>query len=324
MLPQEQTSAVDDLSELGKDWVRSLRQSNRAPRTVTVYSQALVAFITYLREHNMPTSAPKVDHRCLREFFIYESTREHQRRPGRTVSPAFVQQRYRALQQFFKWLTLEGEIDADPFAKLTPPAVPEKPVPVLSDDQLRALLATCDRREFVGRRDESIIRLLIDSGLRASELMALTVDDLDRPVRVRDKFSVDPHPPCSQVLLDPLPRQPCGHEPVKHRRDLGALVGHRVIMHRRTDNTGRISKGSKRSPHCKRSRHRWGDCRLGIAALPAPHLEVSRCGLARFPSRAFCLAERVGRRRCRRPRLGCGEWGWWGWGGPGGGVVVAV
>ena len=65
-----------------------------------------------------------------------------------------------------------------------------------------------------------------------------------RPVQVRDEFSVDPHPPCSQVLLDPLPSQPGGDEPVEHCRDVGALIGHQVIMHRRTDSTGRIARHS--------------------------------------------------------------------------------
>jgi hypothetical protein len=48
------------------------------------------------------------------------------------------------------------------------------------------------------------------------------------PVRVRDEFSVDPHAPCSQMLLNALLRKPRGHEPVEHCRDVGALVGHRV------------------------------------------------------------------------------------------------
>jgi hypothetical protein len=66
---------------------------------------------------------------------------------------------------------------------------------------------------------------------------------------------------------------------------------------------------------------RRGDCRLGVAALPAPCLEVSRCGVARFPSRAFWSAKGVGQHRCRCPHLGCGECGQWGWGDADCGVV---
>jgi integrase/recombinase XerC len=51
--------------------------------------------------------------------------------------------RYRSLQQFTKWLTAEDELPADPMAGMQAPKVPEEPVPVLSRDQLKALLAAC-------------------------------------------------------------------------------------------------------------------------------------------------------------------------------------
>jgi site-specific recombinase XerD len=49
--------------------------------------------------------------------------------------------RYDALQQLFNWLEDEGEIAGWPMAKMRPPKIPEKPVPVLSDDHVRLLLA---------------------------------------------------------------------------------------------------------------------------------------------------------------------------------------
>jgi site-specific recombinase XerD len=45
--------------------------------------------------------------------------------------------RYRSLQQLFKWLDDEGEISGSPMIKMRPPIIPEQPVPVLSDDQVR-------------------------------------------------------------------------------------------------------------------------------------------------------------------------------------------
>jgi integrase/recombinase XerD len=43
----------------------------------------------------------------------------------------------------FAWLAEEGELDADPLAGLKPPKLDSKVVPVLSDQQLRAVLAAC-------------------------------------------------------------------------------------------------------------------------------------------------------------------------------------
>src|SRR5712691_6300935 len=63
-------------------------------------------------------------------------------------------------------------------ARLKPPHVPEKPVPVVAEEQLRLLLATCRGRSFEDRRDEAIIRLLADTGIRRGELLGLSVDDV--------------------------------------------------------------------------------------------------------------------------------------------------
>jgi integrase/recombinase XerC len=96
----------------------------------------------------------------------------------RSASTASV--RYRARQQLFNWLVAEEEIDASPMAKMTPPPlVPEKPVPVLTDDHLRALLASCKGRGFRDRRDLAIIRLFADTGLRLDELAIIRVEDAD-------------------------------------------------------------------------------------------------------------------------------------------------
>jgi integrase len=57
-------------------------------------------------------------------------------------APATVSNRHRALRQFFKWATSEGEVEHDPMEKMTSPIVPEHPVPVLREDELRRLLDT--------------------------------------------------------------------------------------------------------------------------------------------------------------------------------------
>jgi integrase/recombinase XerC len=63
--------------------------------------------------------------------------------------------------------------------KMRPPMVPERPVPVLTPDQLRTLFASCSGKGFIDRRDEAILRLFADTGLRLSELAHLTAADVD-------------------------------------------------------------------------------------------------------------------------------------------------
>jgi site-specific recombinase XerD len=87
--------------------------------------------------------------------------------------------RYRVFQQFFKWLVIEEEIDRSPMDKLRPPIVPEQPVGMPTDADIRAVLKACVGTGFVARRDTAIIRLFLDTGLRLSELAGLTVDHVD-------------------------------------------------------------------------------------------------------------------------------------------------
>lgn len=51
-------------------------------------------------------------------------------------------------------------------------------VTYLSDEEVDALLAACDRRHWIGRRDHAMLVLAIQSGLRVSELIGLRVGDL--------------------------------------------------------------------------------------------------------------------------------------------------
>jgi site-specific recombinase XerD len=93
--------------------------------------------------------------------------------------PGTVRTRYRGLRRFAGWLVDEDELDDNPMRTLAPPMSAMKPVPVLSDDQLAALLKTCNGKTFNDRRDEALLRVLLDCGVRVSEACGLTVDGID-------------------------------------------------------------------------------------------------------------------------------------------------
>jgi site-specific recombinase XerD len=64
------------------------------------------------------------------------------------------------------------------------PEPPLDPVPVLSVEDVAAMLKTCDGRSFYGLRDAAIIRVLFDTGIRIGELAAAAVDDVDFDLEV--------------------------------------------------------------------------------------------------------------------------------------------
>ena len=58
--------------------------------------------------------------------------------------------------------------------------MPEAPPPVLTNDELRALLKAAEGTTFEQRRDTALLRVLIDTGARVSEIANLTMaDDVD-------------------------------------------------------------------------------------------------------------------------------------------------
>lgn len=154
-----------------RDFVRHLKGTNRAESTQKIYRRAAVGLVDYLEMQDGELPGPDALTRRHIESYMAHLIET------RSASTANVT--YRALQQFMRWLQDEDEIDRSPMERTRPPIVPEKPVPVLTENQLRALLAGAKSNAFVDRRDNAILRLLLDTGGRLSEVAGLAVDDLD-------------------------------------------------------------------------------------------------------------------------------------------------
>ena len=94
----------------------------------------------------------------------------------------------RVLRAFAGWLTDAGYLGDHPLRTFRPGRLPTRDVePIAADDQQR-LLDACDPRSPLGLRDLAILSVLLDTGLRSSELCRLRVADLDLAsgeVRVR-------------------------------------------------------------------------------------------------------------------------------------------
>lgn len=84
---------------------------------------------------------------------------------------------YRRLQPFFRWAATELQY-GNPFDRIRKPKEPRTQVSALTEEHVKAMLANCKGCGELGLRNEGLIRLLVDSGLRVSEALALLVQDL--------------------------------------------------------------------------------------------------------------------------------------------------
>ena len=172
MAQRTQPEAGPTVAELRDDLELSLVAANKSPETVRIYTTAVRQFGDFLADRGMPTEVANVKREHIEAFLV--DLRER----GRSASTA--KTRFGGLQVFFKFCEEEGEVERSPMFRMKPPMVPEQPVEVISDDDLRQLIASLESdRSFYGRRDVAIVRLFIDTGMRVSELAGITNDDID-------------------------------------------------------------------------------------------------------------------------------------------------
>ena len=151
---------------MASSFARHLRAENKSDKTIATNGEAVGQLTKHLAAHGIH-AASDIETEHVEDFIAtLVSTR----------SPGTANNRFRALQQLFKWLLAEGHIESNPMATMRPPMVPEQPVPVPDVADIKALLKTCGSKSFDDRRDEAIIRLFADTGIRRGELVGLTVD----------------------------------------------------------------------------------------------------------------------------------------------------
>jgi site-specific recombinase XerD len=142
--------------------------TRKSATTVNVYASGVRRFLARCQEAGV---APELDQVTVAAHIAELLDR------GAEANTAAVRQL--ALRRFAAWLVEEGELDANPLAGLRPVMVDRKVVPVLTDKQLRKLVATCHGKSLRDRRDEALVRLLAETGLRAGEAVALEVSAVD-------------------------------------------------------------------------------------------------------------------------------------------------
>ena len=83
-----------------------------------------------------------------------------------------------ALRRFYSWSIREGLMTEDPTALVRSPSI-GRPLPkVLTESEVSALLDAPDTQSTIGLRDRAMLELLYGCGLRVSELVTLTVDQV--------------------------------------------------------------------------------------------------------------------------------------------------
>lgn len=157
-----------DLAELLPSWKRAMGGANRSPATIELYTGGVRVFLRWCETNAV---APELTKDTVNAFIANLLERG--------AEPATAIARQKALRQYSKWLAAEGELKEDSLLGLARPQQTTKVTDALADDQLTRLIRTCNGTTFLDRRDEAVVRLMAETGVRAGELIAMTVADLD-------------------------------------------------------------------------------------------------------------------------------------------------
>ncbi len=182
-----------------------LRERSLSPNTVAAYRNDLLQFDDYLqtqaiRQGGTGFALSTIDRERLTGYFLHLRDRGY--------SAASIARKTAAVRSFFQYLRRKGEIAIDPTEGMGSPEV-KKPLPrTAREEDVRALLAFCARRDTgEGLRDLAMLRLLWATGMRVGELVTLDVGDVDLAnarVRVVGRGNRERKLPLDNATVDSL------------------------------------------------------------------------------------------------------------------------
>lgn len=168
-------SVVDiPLRELVEEYAAALEIAGRSRRTIDWYRAYLDDFVAFASREGGAASLQDLTPPAARRWLL--ATQGARSRP---LAPNSVAGRVRTLRAFAGWVQRELQLPSHPLAGLALPKVPDVLVPSLSAPEMRALLAAVDARSTDVARDRAVVLLFLDTGVRLSELVGLSVGEID-------------------------------------------------------------------------------------------------------------------------------------------------
>ncbi len=145
------------------------RVEGKSPNTTHAYEETLGRFMRVAKDARFPTDASRITPVHL---YAYLESFTHLALESR-------HRYFREARCFFNWLVEAEYLKETPFRSLRNVRLPQKIVRPYAPDDVAQLLACCDEATGIGARDRAILLTLLDTGIRCSELVQLTLEDIN-------------------------------------------------------------------------------------------------------------------------------------------------
>lgn len=172
-------SSILELQNLIEGFRLSCQTEGKSPKTTEWYYSFMTRFRQFLEQNGLPTKIDQINKNSVRQFILYLQKEARTPHSDKSLSGATVQGYVRTLKAFFSWADREDYITANPLAKIPLPKAESKVVNTFTSDQINKLVSLCWMSNSNGQRNLAILLLLLDTGVRVSELVSIELNDIN-------------------------------------------------------------------------------------------------------------------------------------------------
>ena len=168
-----------DLENLIQGFKLACQTEGKSPKTIEWYNGFLERFLRFLDMSGYPSDINQINRDHIRAFIRYLQTEARTPHVGKILSAATIQGYCRTLKAFFSWLKREEYIRSNPMDWIPIPRAPMKILNTFNYEQIGKLITLCQQSNGNGYRNMTILMLLLDTGLRVSELVNIELSDVN-------------------------------------------------------------------------------------------------------------------------------------------------
>lgn len=177
-----------------------LIEKNYSEHTVSNYIRDIKHFESFIMREELAGSLLDVRReRLARHYLSYLDEQKYARKT--------IVRHISSLRTFYDFLMKQKDIEVNIFKNLETPKVPKKLPKLIQDDEIAYLFKSIDRFKPLGFRNHLILDLLFSCGLRASELIEMTIKDIQlerEQILIHGKGHKDRYVPLHQKLIDDM------------------------------------------------------------------------------------------------------------------------
>ena len=184
-IKEKRTRASPSIAKLSSHFEMSNLADGKSESTITWYKDILKLFSRYLKENMLSNSIGEFNIENARNYVLHlRSRRKFGKYTNAQVqhtglSPQTVRGHIRGLKAFSSWLYREGYTTENRLLNLKIPKAPVKLIEPLTDGEISQITSSINQDSPTGFRNHVIFVVALDNGLRASEIAAIALEQLD-------------------------------------------------------------------------------------------------------------------------------------------------